>query len=213
MNVPSAAQPNVKVRINNESSINVVHLAGRQGNGPTILFLHANGFHINCTAPLVRWFRALFGLTLQTAALASAFTQARCFEEHTLCIGIEFRGQGSLPPPDSAEHLVEAYIQDVLAVMTALQLKGKTGSYVYLHAASRPCSQHCCAIPLPCLSANMLNTACSSCTPVFPGCYCFGHSGGGQVALAAEAQHPGTFAATYAYEPVLSNAPQDTTQQ
>ena len=36
------------------------------------------------------------------------------------------------------------------------------------------------------------------------GCFCFGHSGGGQVALAVEAQQPGTFAAVYAYEPVLS---------
>lgn len=34
------------------------------------------------------------------------------------------------------------------------------------------------------------------------GCYAFGHSGGAQVAIRREAQHPGTFAAIYAYEPV-----------
>ena len=37
-----------------------------------------------------------------------------------------------------------------------------------------------------------------------PGCYCFGHSLGGALALLAEAAHPGTFAAIYAYEPAVA---------
>ena len=37
---------------------------------------------------------------------------------------------------------------------------------------------------------------------VYTGCCAFAHSGGAQVAIRAEAQQPGTFAAIYAYEPV-----------
>ncbi|KAG1657162.1 hypothetical protein FOA52_012277 [Chlamydomonas sp. UWO 241] len=36
------------------------------------------------------------------------------------------------------------------------------------------------------------------------GCYVFGHSLGGAIALLLEARRPGTFAAVYAYEPVLA---------
>jgi pimeloyl-ACP methyl ester carboxylesterase len=35
-------------------------------------------------------------------------------------------------------------------------------------------------------------------------CFCFGHSGGAALALLAEATHPGTFAAMYLYEAVVS---------
>lgn len=38
------------------------------------------------------------------------------------------------------------------------------------------------------------------------GCYAFAHSGGAQVAIRAEARHPGTFAAIYAYEPVYMSS-------
>lgn len=36
----------------------------------------------------------------------------------------------------------------------------------------------------------------------FAGCFAFAHSGGAAVAIRAEAQQAGTFAAIYAYEPV-----------
>lgn len=45
---------------------------------------------------------------------------------------------------------------------------------------------------------------CASQAALCTGCYAFAHSGGGQLALAAEAKCPGTFAAIYAFEPVLS---------
>ncbi|KAL3146229.1 hypothetical protein ABBQ32_002929 [Trebouxia sp. C0010 RCD-2024] len=43
---------------------------------------------------------------------------------------------------------------------------------------------------------------CATETLSLRGCYAFAHSGGAQVAIRAEAQNPGTFAAIYAYEPV-----------
>ena len=39
-------------------------------------------------------------------------------------------------------------------------------------------------------------------------CFCFGHSGGAALALLAEATHPGTFAAMYLYEAVVSTPEQ-----
>lgn len=57
------------------------------------------------------------------------------------------------------------------------------------------------SIPLP-----PPHTHCHSLIAAPPlGCFGFGHSWGGSIALTMEVRQPGTFAALYVYEPVVCN--------
>ncbi|DBA82166.1 TPA: hypothetical protein ACH3X1_007153 [Trebouxia sp. C0004] len=80
------------------ATVNLLHLAGN--SGPLVLFLHANGFHINCYTLLAEHFAK---------------------HDHQ-CWGVEFRGQGSLPAPPG--NLVDLYLSDLFAVVDALSLQG-----------------------------------------------------------------------------------------
>lgn len=130
MSIPTVAQSQSVVDLPDGSSINVVHLAGGVEQPLKILFLHANGFHINCLGPLVRSDRGLSMLQPRDSALNRPSAQARCLKQHALCIGVELRGQGATQAPNPAEQLVTAYIQDVAAVIQNLHLQGNFSAEV-----------------------------------------------------------------------------------